>query len=360
LDVRAFVNGIHERVEREDRSSGASDTASPDYDLMTLRAACGRLYEIRNLVGQMPPQPPTLRAKVGARLVRIVRRMLFWYTPQILRFHNETALVLGELCKTVEKQAELIAELRKEVRLQRRERGFASRAETPAAEAILPTPTAFDFALQDFFRGSEDETAGKLRKWLDAVEAQGSSRLNGPWLDIGCGRGEWLSLASKRGYDVAGVDASPIAVSLCQSKGLRAVQADALSYLQGLADNSLSVVTAFHVVEHLTIGSLTSMVALAARKLRPGGILAIETPDPGNLAMASHHFWNDPTHQRPIPSPLLEFILQYFGFAVAERFRLNPFPPEERLSCTQFEPLRRIDDLIYGPRDYGLLARRDL
>src|ERR1700744_6309643 len=34
-------------------------------------------------VGHMPPEPPTLRGQIGASLVRIVRRTLFWYTDQI-------------------------------------------------------------------------------------------------------------------------------------------------------------------------------------------------------------------------------------------------------------------------------------
>jgi len=34
-------------------------------------------------IGDMPPQPPTLRGRLGAVLVNIVRRMLFWYTAQI-------------------------------------------------------------------------------------------------------------------------------------------------------------------------------------------------------------------------------------------------------------------------------------
>src|SRR6478736_3375219 len=43
------------------------------------------------LVGDMPPQPPTLRGRVGAVLVSIVRRMLFWYTEQIRAQHKRIA-----------------------------------------------------------------------------------------------------------------------------------------------------------------------------------------------------------------------------------------------------------------------------
>ncbi len=45
-------------------------------------------------VGRMPPQPPTLRGRLGAVLVRLVRRSLFWYTQQI----NE---IVGKIAETL-------------------------------------------------------------------------------------------------------------------------------------------------------------------------------------------------------------------------------------------------------------------
>src|SRR5262245_7749192 len=39
-------------------------------------------------LGDMPPAPPTMRGRLGAILVRVVRRALFWYTNQIRSFHG--------------------------------------------------------------------------------------------------------------------------------------------------------------------------------------------------------------------------------------------------------------------------------
>jgi 2-polyprenyl-3-methyl-5-hydroxy-6-metoxy-1,4-benzoquinol methylase len=54
-------------------------------------------------VGHMPPSPPTLRGRIGAVLVMIVRRALCWYTEQInqtLEWHRaKTADVLQHLAK---------------------------------------------------------------------------------------------------------------------------------------------------------------------------------------------------------------------------------------------------------------------
>src|SRR5207248_8293660 len=42
-------------------------------------------------IGDMPPEPPTVRGKIGAVLVGVVRRALFWYTEQIRAFHGSVA-----------------------------------------------------------------------------------------------------------------------------------------------------------------------------------------------------------------------------------------------------------------------------
>ncbi len=67
-------------------------------------------------IGAMPPQPPSLRARVGAVLVAIVRRALFWYTAQIQAFQTRVAeaaaeqtRVLARLSGQQQEQATLLA-----------------------------------------------------------------------------------------------------------------------------------------------------------------------------------------------------------------------------------------------------------
>ncbi len=100
------------------------------------------------------------------------------------------------------------------------------------------------------------------------------------------------------------------------------------------------------------------MLALIFQKLRPGGLIAIETPNPANLLMASHYFWNDPTHVRPLPEALLTFMLQYAGFSIARRAGMNPFPSQNHFSWTELDVVRQLDNLLYGARDYGVLGRK--
>jgi O-antigen chain-terminating methyltransferase len=239
--------------------------------------------------------------------------------------------------------------------------GLMSSARVEDSGKTGTLPSSFEFALQSHFRGSEQKTAMKLQTWLDAIGGiPDAKRLrDGRWLDIGCGRGEWLRIITTAGIRATGIDASPAAIDHCRASNLTAETGDALTWLRHCPDASLAVITAFHVAEHLHTEALLSLVQLAARKLQLGGVLAIETPNPANLQMGAHHFWNDPTHQRPVPVALLRFMFEYFGLSVVKHLELNPCPAEEHLPFTEIEIVRQIDRHLYGPQDYGLLGRRE-
>jgi SAM-dependent methyltransferase len=59
------------------------------------------------LVGEMPPEPPTLRGRVGSWLIRRIRRALFWYTPRIVEFQQNVS-------RAMEQEVEAIQEIARE------------------------------------------------------------------------------------------------------------------------------------------------------------------------------------------------------------------------------------------------------
>jgi len=370
MNIRKVVGEIHAQAKQKNArtgSLGAQESMPPDIanELAILHDAFERLLQMRGLVGGMPPAPATLRGRLGARLVRIVQRMLFWYTPQIHRVQHGVTNTVGSLAKLMETQIETVAELRREVAILRRMQDFGSRT---AIRQTSPDrdgrqtegsaiPPAFEFALQDRFRGPAEDTSRKLEEWLQTIGVSGGRR-GDLSLDIGCGRGEWLRMASAAGYTACGIDANPVAVDHCRNLGLCAQVADAFEYLSPKPDESLGLVTLFLVVEHLPPGYLLELLRLIGQKLRPGGLIAIETPNPASLLMAAHYFWNDPTHVRPLPEALLTFMLEYTGFTIVRRAGMNPFPAEEHLPWAELDVVRRLDDLLYGARDYGVLGRK--
>ena len=50
-------------------------------------------------------------------------------------------------------------------------------------------------------------------------------------IDIGCGRGEMLSILQQAGHEVMGVDTDPDMVEACTSRGLPAVVDDGIHFL---------------------------------------------------------------------------------------------------------------------------------
>jgi SAM-dependent methyltransferase len=93
-------------------------------------------------------------------------------------------------------------------------------------------------------------------------------------LDVGCGTGANLEMLSQFG-NAEGVDVSVEALDFCRARGLQQVKlgaAEALPY----AGNSLDLVTALDVVEHLDddVAGLKEM----KRVLRPGGEVVLFVP----------------------------------------------------------------------------------
>jgi SAM-dependent methyltransferase len=361
MNARSIVDEIHLRIEQRGRRSPDSGTAqAAATEITALRNAYDGMYQTRSLVGEMPPSPGTRRAQVGGFLIRIMQRSLFWYTPQIRRFQEESTKALASVCQLLERQSETIEELKRELKTLG---AVCSAVPLPAADCRVAqsnsVPHHFEFAAQNHFRGPEIEVREKLTHWLDRIQhARAGLAAKGPWLDIGCGRGEWLALLAEAGFSACGIDSNPWSITECRGRGLQAEQADGFDYLSHQADNSLAGITAFHVIEHMPAQGLLTFLSMAHRKLRAGGLLVLETPNPENLRMGACRFWNDPTHVRPVPADFLVFSLNYYGFEVVVRVDLNPAPPAEHLPFREIDLVQRLDDQFFGPQDYGVIGRR--
>ncbi len=231
----------------------------------------------------------------------------------------------------------------------------------------LPDPAPSGFAalhqaFLDRFRGSEEEVRQRLEVYLPDVEA---ARTGLKALDIGPGRGEWLSLLTERGIDAYGMDLDASMVQLVQQRGLHAVHGDAVRHLQRLEPRSLDMVTAFHVIEHLTTDALLALLEAAQRALRPGGLLIVETPDPTNLVMGACNFYLDPSHLRPMPPALTKFLISASGFTTSEVRRLHPKEDVDltglKLDGVDEEAAQLIRDTLsrglFGTQDYAVIAR---
>ena len=208
----------------------------------------------------------------------------------------------------------------------------------------------------DRFRGSTAEVSAKLEGYLpDVLRVVGA----GGVVDLGCGRGEWLTLLREAGVRASGVDRNPTFVGAGRARGLDIDQGDACSYLQRLEPDSVDMVTAFHVIEHLATEELLALLEATRRALRPGGCVLLETPNPTNLVMAACDFYNDPTHRAPLPPALTEYLVSTQGFGDIE---VRPLHPKASPlvaaggddAVVQLQQL--VSQLLFGPQDYAVLG----
>lgn len=186
---------------------------------------------------------------------------------------------------------------------------------------------AFYLRLEERFRGSEQQIAERLRQYLSLLESVEADclqqKVQASALDLGCGRGEWLSLLSQRQWQVAGIDLNANMVERCQQQGFDVFKQDALSCLKALPDQSLNLISGFHIAEHIAFDELLDIIQQAQRVLLPAGVLLLETPNPENLAVGAHTFYMDPSHRHPLPPLLLQFAAQEQGFVQVDVRRLN-------------------------------------
>jgi O-antigen chain-terminating methyltransferase len=185
---------------------------------------------------------------------------------------------------------------------------------------------SFYTAFEDRYRGS----TSLVRERLVVYEALARASA-GPVLDLGCGRGEWLTLLRDWGLQASGVDLEPGMVAACLQQGLAVESLDAVAALERCSSSSLGMVSALHLVEHLPFPLLESLVRESLRVLKPGGFLLMETPNAENLLVGANDFYTDPTHQKPIPSNLLRFLPEQLGFHRSEVVLLHERLPADRL-----------------------------
>jgi len=213
---------------------------------------------------------------------------------------------------------------------------------------------SFYIALEDKFRGSQEEIIERLKVYLPRITQAKIGTQNLPILDLGCGRGEWLELLRDEGYVTRGLDINQLMLDQCKTRGLDVIEADALTYLKSQPDASLGAVTGFHLIEHLPFPVLINLIEESFRVLQPGGLVIFETPNPQNVLVGTHNFYIDPSHLKPLPSALVKFMLEHSGLQPVEIINLHPYDESFKLSGSPVA--ERFNEYFYGSQDYAVIG----
>lgn len=208
-------------------------------------------------------------------------------------------------------------------------------------------------AFEDRHRGSRELIKERLESYRPFFDAVCAAYPGSTAVDLGCGRGEWLEVLKDAGFQVHGVDLDEGMLEACKKLNLSVELADAISHISSMGNESASIISAFHVAEHISFEQLQTLVTQALRVLKPGGLLILETPNPENLVVATCSFYLDPTHERPIPPLLLSFLAEHAGFSRVKTLRLQE---SKELAARETVSLR---DVFTGVSpDFAIVAQK--
>lgn len=156
--------------------------------------------------------------------------------------------------------------------------------------------------------------ANRLRATKAQVKLIRKYKSNTTLLDVGCGEGFFLFNASKAGYTTKGVELSRDAAKYARKEFGLDVEIGSLEELQ-FPENYFDVVTLWVVLEHVPYPLAT--LKEACRMLKPGGLLAVSTPNIGGvLAKILRRRWWEirRVHINQFTTRTLTDIVQNAGF----------------------------------------------
>ncbi len=222
----------------------------------------------------------------------------------------------------------------------------------------IESPQDFDYAgFEDRYRGSEENILDLLKTRYLPHFAK-CKRV----VDLGCGRGEFLSVLKGSGIDSFGVDMDSDMIARCAVRGLNVEEGDAIDYIASAKPGEVDGIMCSQVVEHISSQDLIRLVNGAYNALPQGGMLAIETINPLSLSAYRFSYPMDITHRRFVHPFTLKFLLESVGFSKVELCFYSV--AREPISFSGKTPedvaafLNDVQDALFGEQDYAVIAQK--
>tara|TARA_Y100000766_G_C18885941_1_gene595858 strand:+ start:317 stop:1555 length:1239 start_codon:yes stop_codon:yes gene_type:complete len=187
------------------------------------------------------------------------------------------------------------------------------------------------------FRGKREQILSRQSNYDGVIRYLLENHQNPNVLDIGSGRGEWLQKCQREGIKGKGIEIDSEMASLSRKYNLDILEGDALELLQQIESKTYSLITSFHLIEHIDYEKIKKIIYECRRILKDNGLLILETPSIDNLIISSRQFYLDPTHINPINPDGIKFLLGQCGFAKAKYYFINggPLQNSNKFSLTR-------------------------
>lgn len=296
MDEQEILAVLRAHVARS-QGNGTNGTAPADapiepsrVDLSKLDQFSAELWRLRNGVGQLNPRNAGLVNRAAQALKKFVRRSLSWYTRSLNEYHD----VVNQ---TMEYHARAIASLQRQV---------------------LQIGGGLPETLQETLRTARRATQEQQAPYAQLFEG------HSPVLDLGCGCGEFLELLNEEGVSAYGVDSDHLACQEARQKSLKVVEEDVFQHLRNVADRSLGGIFSSRMIEYLPSHLQLELVKLCSSKLKPGGLLILETVNPDSDFPFGRNSHIDPTHLRAVYPEILKSMVESNGFGPCQICALAP------------------------------------
>lgn len=152
-------------------------------------------------------------------------------------------------------------------------------------------------------------TLNKKIKLVDSYVSRGTI------LDYGCGTGMFLNAASLSGWKTIGMEPDADARRLAKNKNLKVFESK-IDLEKEIEDKSLSAISLWHVLEHVT--DMNDTLSFFEKKLNKNGVLIIAVPNHISYdAKYYHKFWaayDVPRHLYHFEKKSVETLMENLGF----------------------------------------------
>jgi SAM-dependent methyltransferase len=171
------------------------------------------------------------------------------------------------------------------------------------------------------YEGDRDAMAGAFRAYLEKIEKFFPEK--GKLLDVGAATGHFVSLAGANGWEAEGIEISEYAAEKGREKGLQITTGN--FEVCDFPGNRFDAITFWDVLEHFE--KPEAAVHQAWKILKPGGVLAINTPDSESFAAKIFgrrwHAIVPPNHLHIFGRKNLVCLLSRNGFEIVEMSRVG-------------------------------------